>query len=501
MNVHRPRSNLIIPMAGYGERFKKAGYDTYKPFIEVLGKAMIDHVLDAFPASMPKYVIVNPDLITEDQRDYLERKGTVTIIDIEPHKNGPAYSILAAKNKLPLDESFFISYADHLWTWDFNALTPILDADGIVFTKRGFHPHLIKDNFSAFCRPSALDPYRLECIKEKGSFTDDWMREPHSIGVYYFKNGRNMISAFEEDFAADNRVAGEFYPSQPFNSLVEQGKDVRLSDVDFYVHVGVPEQLEDLHSWARIMREVENDSEHDRFTNVCCMGGLGARMREVSDTPKALLDMDGKPMYAFVLERFGCDTNTILTVHPIAKRLEGAPFPIVDLGEQTRTQIETLTRAQDFLSTVRQFYLTSCDCYGLFNHEAFATFIERERPDAIIFTFAPSLTQRKLTGQHTHVSSREGHITAVHIKSKSSEEDRGLAGFFWFADGNEFGGLSGVPLDEKNETCVDHFLKYLVAQGKKVMEYRLDQYIHIGTVDEYKEFQYWLRQASNLHQR
>ena len=38
--------NIVIPMAGAGSRFAKAGYDKPKPFIDVLGKPMICHVLD-----------------------------------------------------------------------------------------------------------------------------------------------------------------------------------------------------------------------------------------------------------------------------------------------------------------------------------------------------------------------------------------------------------------------------------------------------------------------
>ena len=38
--------NIVIPMAGAGSRFAKAGYKKPKPFIDVLGKPMICHVLD-----------------------------------------------------------------------------------------------------------------------------------------------------------------------------------------------------------------------------------------------------------------------------------------------------------------------------------------------------------------------------------------------------------------------------------------------------------------------
>jgi NDP-sugar pyrophosphorylase family protein len=38
--------NIVIPMAGAGSRFVDAGYTVPKPFIDVLGKPMIYHVLE-----------------------------------------------------------------------------------------------------------------------------------------------------------------------------------------------------------------------------------------------------------------------------------------------------------------------------------------------------------------------------------------------------------------------------------------------------------------------
>ena len=37
---------ILIPMAGAGSRFTNAGFEHPKPFIEFLGKTMIEHVID-----------------------------------------------------------------------------------------------------------------------------------------------------------------------------------------------------------------------------------------------------------------------------------------------------------------------------------------------------------------------------------------------------------------------------------------------------------------------
>ena len=50
--------NIVIPMAGAGSRFAKAGYKKPKPFIDVLGKPMICHVLDNLNMPNAKFILL-----------------------------------------------------------------------------------------------------------------------------------------------------------------------------------------------------------------------------------------------------------------------------------------------------------------------------------------------------------------------------------------------------------------------------------------------------------
>ena len=50
---------IIIPMSGFGKRFKTAGYKLPKPLIEVDGKPIIQHVVDMFPGEKNFFFICN----------------------------------------------------------------------------------------------------------------------------------------------------------------------------------------------------------------------------------------------------------------------------------------------------------------------------------------------------------------------------------------------------------------------------------------------------------
>ena len=52
---------IIIPMSGFGERFRRAGYSVPKPLIEIDGKPIVAHVIDMFPGELDFIFICNQD--------------------------------------------------------------------------------------------------------------------------------------------------------------------------------------------------------------------------------------------------------------------------------------------------------------------------------------------------------------------------------------------------------------------------------------------------------
>ena len=52
---------IIVPMSGYGERFRRAGYALPKALIEVDGKPIIAHVIDMFPGETDFIFICNKE--------------------------------------------------------------------------------------------------------------------------------------------------------------------------------------------------------------------------------------------------------------------------------------------------------------------------------------------------------------------------------------------------------------------------------------------------------
>jgi NDP-sugar pyrophosphorylase family protein len=182
---------IIVPMAGSGARFRRAGYQTLKPLIEVDGLPMIEHVVRMFPGEHDFLFICAEDHLQQTPlRAILKRLAPgATIVAIEPHKAGPVYSALAAGNFIKDDQPVILNYCDVAVLWDyahFRRHMVALDCDGCLIAFKGFHPHSLGSTLYAYIREQN---HRLLEIREKQAFTDQRMNEYASTGTYYFRSG------------------------------------------------------------------------------------------------------------------------------------------------------------------------------------------------------------------------------------------------------------------------------------------------------------------------
>lgn len=495
-------SILIIPMVGEGVRFKSAGYDIYKPFIKVNECSMLDGVIKPFKDFDEIYLITTKEIVSKNEFYFRSLPHNIHTIFIPSHKLGPAYSIYIAKNQLPKNKSIFISYCDVWWHSFKIDLKSISSNDAAIFIHRGFHPHLIKDNFSAFCKSDIKDQFKLLEIKEKGSFTDDWMNEPISIGVFFVQDSEIFYNSISKFIDEEKKVAGEFYPSVIFNELLSNGLNVRLIEVESFTHIGLPSQLRDIEFWSNIINSKEQNDliiSEDNFQHCMLIGGSGSRMKKISQIPKHLLPINDKPMFIYVASKFRTLQTTIVAAPDFDVQLDNSLYKIKILETPTSSHLETLTVATEILDSNKPILFTSCDCFGNLDRKKLCELIEDFDPDVIIFSFEPSLLHLKNQKQHTSIDVIGSVVLDVDVKSKEKNYSNGMAGFFWFKSKEIIQeNLKKIQCDGKNELFVDHLIQMMVKCEKKVFCMPIDPYIHLGTPDEYNEYLYWYSRGKPL---
>jgi len=215
------------------------------------------------------------------------------------------------------------------------------------------------------------------------------------------------------------------------------------------------------------------------------MCGTGERMKTISTINKAgIVVSDKMKMYQYVISRFG-SKNVSLIVNDFVKGIANAGETKININKQTISQTDSLCNAIPYIRDMQRVIFTSNDCFGQIDYEELDRLNEA---DIVLFGFKPSLMQQKQDSAHTYFEFDGNNVTEIRIKEKSIS-GYGLAGMFYVPDGNIFNHLIGF--DIASNPSLDHFVKYLLSIGKIIKFTLIQDYVHLGTPEEFNEFFFW----------
>jgi len=227
--------NILIPMAGAGSRFEKAGYTFPKPLIDVKNKPMIQVVVENLNIKANYVYIVQKSHREKYNLDTLLNLITPNckIVEVDGLTEGAACTALLAKEFINNNQPLFFANSDQFVEWDSNEFMYKMnetEADGGIVTFEATHP---KWSFAK--------------INEKGLVTEVAEKNPISniatVGYYYWKHGSDFIKYAEKMIQEDIRINNEFYVCPVFNQAIADGKEIRTFNIDKMWGLGTPEDL------------------------------------------------------------------------------------------------------------------------------------------------------------------------------------------------------------------------------------------------------------------
>ena len=132
-------------MAGFGSRFATAGFTFPKPLIEVLGKPMIQVVVENLNIDANYIYIVQKSHFEKYNLESLLRLITprCSIIQIESVTEGAACTTLLAKKFIDNESSLLIANSDQFIEWDSGEALYSFAADSVdggIITFTATHP-------------------------------------------------------------------------------------------------------------------------------------------------------------------------------------------------------------------------------------------------------------------------------------------------------------------------------------------------------------------------
>ncbi|MFM0184921.1 glycosyltransferase family 2 protein [Paraburkholderia nemoris] len=234
--------NIVVPMAGAGSRFAKAGYTDPKPLIQVSGVPMIEVVVNNLRPSAPHRFIFICQRAHIAQYGLTEKLATWApgseIIALNGLTEGAACTVLAAKAFIDNDDALMIANSDQYVDVNIDTYLAEMDdqaLDGLIMTMWADDP---KWSFVGMSGDGLVTR-----VVEKEVISNE-----ATVGIYNFRKGSDFVRAAEAMIEENLRVNNEFYVAPAYNKLIEQGSRIGIHNVgreaDGMYGLGTPADLD-----------------------------------------------------------------------------------------------------------------------------------------------------------------------------------------------------------------------------------------------------------------
>jgi NDP-sugar pyrophosphorylase family protein len=510
---------IVIPMSGFGERFRRAGYSVPKPLIEVEGKPIIAHVLSMFPNETDIFFICNQEHLDNPAYRMAEiiqqYCPTGKIVGISPHKLGPVNAVMQVIHLLDMQRPVVVNYCDFTCYWDwhhFKAFVETTKCAGSIPAYKGVHPHSLGTTNYAYMRESNK---WVHDIQEKQPYTDNRMQEYASSGTYYFVTAQLMTDAFQYAMTNNLSIGGEYYVSLTYKSILAQGLPVTVYDLQHFMQWGTPEDLAEYNYWSNAFRRLNHSHTPQMPANgslIVPMAGLGQRfVNEGYNQPKPLIPVSGKAMVTQAITDLPCAQHHSFVIRTT---MVGHDHISAELAQQFTntviTNVDYVTEGQAITAEIGLHSLlkhtdspgvltfAACDNGVLYDEATFTQLIADEKIDIIVWAVRgyPNAARNPHMFGWIDVDN-EGCIHAISVKQPLANPtyDPIVLGTFTFRNATIFQAATD-RMRQRNghvngEYYIDSCINDAIELGMNCRLFEIDSYLCWGTPDDLRTFEYW----------
>lgn len=225
-------------MAGLGSRLRPLTWSRPKSLVSLAGATVLDHLLASFK-SVPdsenaEFVfIMSPgqQVLIQAHMQKVYPKVKVYYVE-QPEKKGQSDALIHAREHL--DGPALVVFSDTLIEVDFSCIANE-EVDSVAWVK------------------AVPDPRRFGVaeVDSRGLVTqliekpNDMNNNLAVVGCYFFKDGRQLTSALDEQIKRKIALRGEYYLTDAINLMLENQATMRVEQVKVWMDAGTSEALLD----------------------------------------------------------------------------------------------------------------------------------------------------------------------------------------------------------------------------------------------------------------
>lgn len=235
--------NIVIPIAGFGTRFAKEGFETLKPFIRVKGVPLLEYAISSLKLKGTFQIITRPlekHYMDEIHEIFERQKVYGHVLTIYNPTRGAAETCLFAERIVENNKPLVITNCDQFSPWNPLPFEKIMEREDIDAAVTTFdHGDIVVGKDS---------PYSFVELDENGfatRFAEKLAISEHALnGIHYWKRAQDFFDSARE-LLADESNLQEKYVSLTFNYLLKKGKKVvthRMQPGEFYA-LGTPAEV------------------------------------------------------------------------------------------------------------------------------------------------------------------------------------------------------------------------------------------------------------------
>lgn len=222
--------DIILPVAGLGSRLRPQTWSIPKPLVALAGKPMLAHVIDRVrPLNPDRIVFITGYLGSQIENWACEELDIPCEFVVQPEMRGQTDAIARTRDIVKNDA--LILFPDALFETDF-ADVKHTNADVVMLTKEVDDPSALGI--------AVVENGKIVRLVEKPK---NLVSRLAVIGIYYFKHMPDLFDAIDEQIEKEISLKDEYYIADAIQLMIDHGKTVVPSMVDFWEDCGNVEAL------------------------------------------------------------------------------------------------------------------------------------------------------------------------------------------------------------------------------------------------------------------